>query len=93
MDSVVRDITLCPSGEKKIEWVRRNMPLLNAIRADFEREKPFLGLTVGLSVHLEAKTAYLCRVLQAGGANMIVTERGERSHARVRPSRLHGRGI
>ena len=48
MDSVVRDITLCPSGEKKIEWVRRNMPLLNAIRADFEREKPFLGLTVGL---------------------------------------------
>ena len=45
MDSVVRDITLCPSGEKKIEWVRRNMPLLNAIRADFEREKPFLGLT------------------------------------------------
>ena len=73
MDSVVRDITLCPSGEKKIEWVRRNMPLLNAIRADFEREKPFLGLTVGLSVHLEAKTAYLCRVLQAGGANMIVT--------------------
>ena len=73
MDSVVRDITLCPSGEKKIEWVRRNMPLLNAIRADFEREKPFLGLTVGLSVHLEAKTAYLCWVLQAGGANMIVT--------------------
>ena len=73
MDSVIRDITLCPSGEKKIEWVRRNMPLLNAIRADFEREKPFLGLTVGLSVHLEAKTAYLCRVLQAGGANMIVT--------------------
>ena len=73
MDSVVRDITLCPSGEKKIEWARRNMPLLNAIRADFEREKPFLGLTVGLSVHLEAKTAYLCWVLQAGGANMIVT--------------------
>ncbi len=49
------------------------MPLLNGIRADFEREKPFAGLTVGLSVHLEAKTAYLCRVLQAGGANMIVT--------------------
>ncbi len=38
-----------------------------------EQEKPFAGLTVGLSIHLEAKTAYLCRVLQAGGANMIVT--------------------
>ena len=73
MDCVIKDISLYPSGEKKIEWVRRNMPLLNGIRADFEKEKPFTGLTVGLSVHLEAKTAYLCRVLQAGGANMIVT--------------------
>ena len=73
MDCVIKDISLYPSGEKKIEWVRRNMPLLNGIRADFEREKPFAGLTVGLSVHLEAKTAYLCRVLQAGGARMIVT--------------------
>ena len=73
MDSVIKDLTLYPSGEKKIEWVRRNMPLLNGIRADFEKEKPLSGLTVGLSVHLEAKTAYLCRVLQAGGADMIVT--------------------
>ena len=73
MDCVIRDISLFPSGEKKIEWVRRNMPLLNGILADFEKEKPFEGLTVGLSVHLEAKTAHLCRVLQAGGANMIVT--------------------
>ena len=73
MDCVVKDIALYPSGEKKIEWVKRNMPLLNGIRADFEKEKPFAGLTVGLSIHLEAKTAYLCRVLQAGGANMIVT--------------------
>ena len=73
MDCVVRDISLYPSGEHKIEWVRRNMPLLNGIRTDFEQEKPFAGLTIGLSVHLEAKTAYLCRVLQAGGADMIVT--------------------
>ena len=73
MDCVIRDISLYPSGENKIEWARRNMPLLNGIRADFEKENPFAGLTIGLSVHLEAKTAYLCRVLQAGGANMIVT--------------------
>ena len=73
MDCVIKDISLYPSGENKIEWVKRNMPLLNGIRADFEQEKPFAGLTVGLSIHLEAKTAYLCRVLQAGGANMIVT--------------------
>ena len=71
--SEIRDITLAPSGERKISWVERNMPLLRGIREDFEREKPFTGLTVALSVHMEAKTAYLCRCLQAGGAEMHVT--------------------
>ena len=49
------------------------MPVLRGIEADFEREKPFDGMKVALSVHLEAKTAYLCRVLAAGGAQMYVT--------------------
>lgn len=69
----IKDISLAPTGEQKIEWVRRNMPILNGIRASFEAEKPFAGLKVALSIHLEAKTAYLCRVLAAGGAEMYVT--------------------
>ncbi|MBR4744213.1 MAG: adenosylhomocysteinase [Oscillospiraceae bacterium] len=71
--SEIRDIALAPSGERKISWVERNMPLLRGIRGDFEREKPFSGLKIALSVHMEAKTAYLCRCLQAGGAEMHVT--------------------
>ena len=69
----IRDMALAPSGEMKIAWVRRNMPVLRGIEADFAREKPFAGLKITLSVHLEAKTAYLCRVLAAGGAEMYVT--------------------
>ncbi len=69
----VRDITLAPSGERKIEWVRRNMPILRSIAEDFEKIKPFEGLKIALSVHMEAKTAYLCRVLALGGAEMHVT--------------------
>ena len=69
----IRDIALAPSGEQKIEWVRRNMPILNGIRETFEREQPFKGLKIALSIHLEAKTAYLCRVLAAGGAEMYIT--------------------
>ena len=69
----IRDISLAPEGEQKIEWVRRNMPILNGIRESFERDKPFKGLKIALSIHLEAKTAYLCRVLAAGGAEMYVT--------------------
>ena len=63
----IRDIALAPSGETKIAWVRRNMPVLRGIEADFA------GMKIALSVHLEAKTAYLCRVLAAGGAEMYVT--------------------
>ena len=69
----IRDIGLAPSGELKIAWVRRNMAVLRGIEADFAAEKPFAGMKIALSVHLEAKTAYLCRVLAAGGAEMYVT--------------------
>lgn len=67
------DLSLAPEGERKIEWVRRNMPILRGIEADFAASRPFQGLKVALSVHLEAKTAYLCRTLAAGGAQMYVT--------------------
>lgn len=69
----VRDISLAPSGHRKIEWVKNNMPLLSALEEDFKRDRPFEGLRISLSVHLEAKTAYLCLVLAAGGAQMSVT--------------------
>ena len=71
--SMIRDISLAPSGENKIEWVRRNCPLLRSLEKDFAASKPFAGKRVALSIHLEAKTAFLCRVLAAGGAEMYIT--------------------
>ena len=71
--SIIRDPALWESGERKIQWVKQNMPLLRSIEADFLRDKPFAGLKIALSIHLEAKTAYLCRVLAAGGADMYIT--------------------
>ena len=73
MTSRIRNIELWPEGSLKIEWVRHHMPILNSIEEQFGRELPFKGLKVALSVHLEAKTAYLCKVLAAGGAQMYVT--------------------
>lgn len=69
----VRDINLAPSGRQKIDWVAAHMPLLSGLKKDFERDKPFEGVKISLSIHLEAKTAYLCEVLAAGGALMQVT--------------------
>lgn len=71
--SCIRDIAMAPSGEMKIKWVERNMPVLRGIGEEFTRTRPFAGMKIALSVHLEAKTAYLCRVLEMGGAEMYVT--------------------
>ena len=70
MNSEIRDINLAESGERKIEWVKRNCDLLRTLEAEFEQSKPFAGKKIALSVHLEAKTAYLCLVLKAGGAQI-----------------------
>lgn len=69
----IRDISLAPLGKRKIEWVKNNMPLLSGLEEEFRIDKPFEGIRISLSVHLEAKTAYLCLVLAAGGAEMSVT--------------------
>jgi len=71
--SFIKDISLAPSGEMKIKWVERRMPVLSSIAEQFKKNRPFEGLKVALSVHLEAKTAYLCRVMELGGAEMYVT--------------------
>ncbi|MFZ5643372.1 MAG: adenosylhomocysteinase [Bacillota bacterium] len=71
--NIVRDMDLAPSGRLKIDWVKEHMPVLNVIRKEFEKERPFAGIRVALSIHLEAKTAYLAEVMRAGGADVAIT--------------------
>lgn len=72
-NSVIADLKLAPEGHLKIDWVEAHMPVLNRIRKQFEQEQPFKGLKVAISLHLEAKTAYLAKVVQAGGAEVTIT--------------------
>lgn len=71
--SIITDISLAPEGHLKIDWASSHMPVLNEVRAQFEKEQPFKGLKVSISLHLEAKTAYLAKVVQAGGAEVTIT--------------------
>lgn len=71
--SEIRHPEWAPQGERKIQWAQRFLKLLGTIRERFERERPFQAVRLGLSIHLEAKTAYLARVLKAGGAEVAVT--------------------
>ena len=73
MASEIRDINLAESGHRKLEWVHRNCDLLRTLYEEFSETKPFAGKKIALSVHLEAKTGFLCQVLAAGGAEMYVT--------------------
>jgi len=70
---VIRDISLAPSGQRKIDWAYKNMPVLRMIEKELIAEQPFAGLKIAVSVHVEAKTACLAKVLQAGGAQVTLT--------------------
>ena len=71
--SMVKDMALAPTGHQKIQWVRDFMPALSGIEERFRKERPFEGLTIAVSVHLEAKTANLGLVLREGGAEVHLT--------------------
>lgn len=69
----IKDINLAPEGEKKIKWVQKHMPVLETIKEQFKKEKPFEGITIGSCLHLEPKTINLGLTLQAGGAEVVMT--------------------
>lgn len=60
-------------GQRKIDWVSRYMPLLNSIEAEYASRKPLSGFRVGMSIHLEAKTAYLALLIKELGAEVFIT--------------------
>ena len=69
------DITnpaLAAEGKKRIEWAGRNMPVLQQIKARFEKEKPFNGVRISACMHVTTETANLMLALKAGGAELAL---------------------
>ena len=77
--NIVAKPQLAKQGKQKIEWVKRNMPILRQIEVDFCKKQYFQGFRVLVCIHLEAKTAYLAQVLASGGALVAVV--GSNSHS------------
>ena len=69
----VKDLDLAPSGRLRMEWAEREMPVLRQIRARFEKEKPLKGVRMSACLHVTTETGNLARVLQAGGADLVLT--------------------
>ncbi|GEO24573.1 adenosylhomocysteinase [Alicyclobacillus acidoterrestris] len=70
--SQIRNFALAEQGELKIDWVREHMPLLRQLEEQFRQTQPFAGKRISMCLHLEAKTAYLALVVQAGGADVAI---------------------
>lgn len=73
MPHKVKNIDLAPEGKRSISWVEKHMPVLMKIRNRFSKEKPFEGITIGVALHIEAKTAAFLRTLQIGGGGVAIT--------------------
>lgn len=88
---------LAERGAARIAWIRSRMPLLAAARTHFEATRPFAGHRIGMSLHLEPKTAVLLETLEAGGAEIVATgNHGSTqddvvAHLRASGMTVHGR--
>ncbi len=68
----IKDISLAPKGELRIEWAEQFMPVLRSIRERFEKEKPLKGIRVAACLHVTTETGVLMWTLKAGGADVVV---------------------
>lgn len=73
MDSIIKDLQLAPLGHQRIAWAKEYMPLLRILEEKYSGTKPFQGLKMVVTIHLEAKTALLALVLKNAGADVVVT--------------------
>jgi len=60
-------------GRRKMEWALQHMPILQSLREEFAADNPLAGETVGMAMHVEAKTANLVELLALGGAEVAIT--------------------
>ena len=72
MEYHIKDIELAPAGRKKIEWVRREMPVLSGIAEQWKKEKPLDGVLIAACLHVTSETAVLMITLKEGGAKVAL---------------------
>ena len=72
-ESIVKDPSLAPEGHRKIDWVAQHAPVLNKIAGEQLADGSLRGRKVAMTIHLEAKTAYLALLLSEAGAEVTVS--------------------
>ena len=70
MEYDVKDLSLAEMGGNRVEWAAHGMPVLNAIKETFARERPLKGIRIAACLHVTTETAVLMQALKAGGATV-----------------------
>ena len=68
----IKDTSLGPKGNRRIEWAEREMSVLRLIRERFAKEKPLSGLKIAACLHVTSETANLALALRDGGAEILL---------------------
>ena len=66
----VADIKLADKGALLVDWARSRMPVLAALKATAETEKPLQGMRVAGCLHVTKETAVLIETIAAAGAEI-----------------------
>jgi len=69
----ILDISLAEGGRRRMDWAEREMPVLTSLAKRFKNEKPFDGIRMACCMHVTTETANLLRVMQLGGADIVIT--------------------
>jgi adenosylhomocysteinase len=72
MNYDIKDLSQAKTGEERIKWAAREMPVLKDITNRFQKEKPFKGIRIAGCLHITTETANLGYALQTGGADLIL---------------------
>lgn len=66
----VADLSLADEGALRVDWARSRMPVLAALRAQAEKDKPLAGMRVAGCLHVTKETAVLIETIKAAGADL-----------------------
>ena len=69
----VKDLNLAEKGRWRIDWAYKEMPVMRSLMKQFSQERPLDGVKISACLHVTTETANLARVLQAGGADVVLT--------------------
>ena len=66
----VADLSLAEEGSLRVDWARSRMPVLAALKAQAEQDKPLAGMRVAGCLHVTKETAVLIETIRAAGADI-----------------------